>query len=190
MKPVVARLLWLCGYVLLIGPPRLYELKHKARQTGNELSNLPFTVLIGVEVLVRLGLFLMIVTATEALTGKARYDYFLLDFFFAALALAGAGHLAVFLLCFSVCQGNPSSMRWYRLGRNTIYAVPPALVAGLLALLWQHQNHQALVSGNLVQQAFGLCWAGFFMLGLAEAWLMRRKPTGLDTVLSASIRNR
>ncbi len=142
MTESFARILWLIGYVLLIGPPRIFAIRAKARQTGSELSDLPFAVLIGIEVMVRGGLLLLLMVAVEGLLGKALYEYLLLDYFFLALVFTGGIHLAIYLHCFSFRGNKPPPMRTYRMGRNACYAVAPALAASFIGLLWQHYHQQ------------------------------------------------
>ena len=187
MTESFARILWLTGYVLLIGPPRIFAISARTRQAGSELASLPFTVLAGVEMMVRGGLLLLLMVAVEALLGKARYEYLLLDYFFIVLVITGGIHLLIYLYCFSSLGSKPLPMRAYRLGRNACYAVLPALAACFIGLLWQHYHQQPLLSGNLIPVILALCWTGGFIAGCIEAMIIRRKPTGLDAVLSASI---
>ncbi|MDG6097507.1 hypothetical protein EXU34_08630 [Alteromonas sp. ZYF713] len=187
MTESVARILWLTGYVLLIGPPRTFAIRARARQAGSELSDLPFAVLIGIEVMVRGGLLLLFMVAVEGLLGKALYEYLLLDYFFIPLVFTGCVHLLIYLYCFSSLGNKPPPIRTYRLVRNACYAVAPALAASFIGLLWQHYNQQPLLGGNLIPTLFALCWTAGFIAGCIEALIIRRKPKGLDAVLSARI---
>ena len=187
MTESFARILWLTGYVLLIGPPRTFAIRAKAHRAGSELSNLPFAVLTGIEVMVRGGLLLLLMVAVEGLLGKALYEYLLLDYFFLALVFTGGMHLLIYLYCFSSRGNRPPPMRTYRIGRNACYAVAPALAASFIGLLWQHYHQQPLLGGNLIPTLFALCWTAGLIAGCIEALIIRRKPKGLDAVLSARI---
>jgi hypothetical protein len=176
--------LFLLGYVFLVGPPRAVEISAQANAVGDELQGKPIWVVILIEFIFRSGIFLVIAASFESFLGDLLYEQYRLDLFLGSLILAGLIHTFSYYVSYCVLHFPGHSLsRVYRLGRNFAYAIVPAFFAAGLVLIWQDINEIELFSGDYFEQVFFGTWSFFVLMGLAEALLMKRIPTGLGQVL-------
>ena len=176
--------LFLMGYVFLVGPPRAVEISAQANSVGDELQGKPIWVVILIEFIFRSGVFLVIAASVESFLGDVLYEQYRLDLFLGSLILAGLIHTFSYYVSYCVLHSPGHSLsRVYRLGRNFAYAIVPAFIAAGFVLIWQDINGIELFSGDYFEKIFFGTWSIFVFLGLFEAFLMKRIPTGLGQIL-------
>lgn len=176
--------LFLMGYVLLIGPPRAVEISSHANAIGDELQGKPIWVVILTEFIFRSGIFLVVAASIESFLGDQLYEQYRLDLFLGSLIFAGLIHTFAYYASYCLIKSSGHSLsRIYRLGRNFAYATVPAFLAAGLVVIWQDANDIELFSGDYLDQVFLGTWIIFVILGLFEALLMKRIPTGLGQIL-------
>jgi len=181
---MVSDTLFLMGYVLLVGPPRAVEISSHADDSGDELQGKPIWVVILAEFILRSGLFLIIAVSIETLLGDQLYEQYRLDLFLGSLIFAGLIHTFSYYASYCLIDSSEHSQsRIYRLGRNFSYAIVPAFMAAGLVVIWQDINDIELFSGQYLEQVFFATWSLFVLLGLFEALMMKRIPTGLGRIL-------
>jgi len=73
-------------------------------------------------------------------------------------------------------------MKLYRLGRNLSYAVLPAILAAICALIIQSYNQIELFSGLVVMEAFGLVYLMFSLVGIIEAFVQKGTAISLGDI--------
>jgi hypothetical protein len=181
---MVLNTLFLIGYVLLVGPPRAVEISNYANDAGDELRGKPIWVVILTEFVFRSGIFLIFAASIESLLGDQRYEQYQLDLFLGSLIFAGLIHTFSYYASYCLTYSSGHSLsRVYRLGRNFAYAILPAFMAAVVVLTWQDINDIELFSGGYIERVFFVTWCSFVILGLFEALLMKRIPTGLGEIL-------
>ena len=184
MFSLAIKTLYLIGYVLLIGPPRAVEISAQANDSGDELQGKPIWVVVLNEFILRSGIFLVLAASVESLLGDQLYELYRLDLFLGSLILAGIIHTFSYFVSYGVLSSPVRAFSLiYRLGRNFSYAIVPAFIAVGCVLVWQDINAIELFSGDYIEQVFFTTWSIFIVLGLLEALIMKRVPTGLDRVL-------
>jgi hypothetical protein len=176
----IRSLLFIIGYLSLVGPPRAAEIKIAADKNKDELAGKPFWVVLVVEFIFRSGLFLGLAVMLQSFIGDRNYELYQVDLFLGALIVAGLVHSGFYFLAFRRYQSASGCERIYRLGRNFAYAMIPGFIAAGLVLLWQDLNMVELYSQNLVPKVFLATTAVFLLAGLLEGLLARRKPMGLS----------
>jgi len=179
MFVILRNILFIIGYISLIGPSRGIELKSHSEKKQDELDGQPLSVVILVEFILRGCLILLLAASIESLLGDQRYELYQLDMFLGALIVSGACHSFFYYLAFDVLKKKKHANRIYRLGRNFSYAVIPAFLSVGIILAWQNLNQKILFEGDLIQKAFIITWALFLLAGLIEAMIAKRQPTGL-----------
>ena len=188
MIKMFSNTLFILGYILLVGPPRAIAIRENADRYNDELQGKPVRVVMLFEFMLRAGIFLVIAASIESLLGDYLFERYQIDFFLLSLIIAGVIHTLTYYFgyCYLESQ-NPSVYRIYRLGRNFAYAIVPAFVAAGLVLIWQDFNHIELFSDDWVENTFIVTWSLFILMGLMEALLMKRIPTGLGKILSSRL---
>lgn len=190
MIAMFSHTLFIIGYILLAGPPRAIEISINANRYGDDLQDKPIQSIFLFEFLLRSGVFLVIAASIESLLGDYLFERYQLDLFLMSLILAGGIHTLAYYVAYCLLDPhNRSVLRVYRLGRNFAYALIPAFVAAGLVLLWQEINYIELFSKQHVEKAFIATWCLFVLIGLVEALIMKRIPTGLGQSLSKRLQS-
>ncbi|MGB0465971.1 MAG: hypothetical protein ACPGF7_00400 [Pontibacterium sp.] len=182
------QVLFLLGYALLIEPPRAIDLQAEEHRTHGELDGKPLIVVLGIELLIRGGILLFIAVLCEEVLGKAFYDLYRLDLVMGVLLLSGIAHSLfyyIFLGCLRERFGE-AAIRLYRVGRNLAYALLPGFMTAIPVLIWQAHNQLVPFSGDLVEKTYLVTLALMVFAGLIEAFIVHRKPLGLDQTLRDS----
>jgi len=181
--------LHLLGYVLLIAPPRAIDLTVAERTRQGELSKQPLSIVMLVELLIRVALLLILAVALESIMGEIFYETYRLDIVFSIVAGFGACHSFIYFFFLGYLRhslGTQRSMRIYRLLRNFCYASLPGMIAVLPILVWKWkwEQEQFPFEDDLVFSVY--CSTTFLMIavGAVEALIMKRKPLGLDKHLN------
>lgn len=171
-----------------MGPPQAVYLHRSAQGTRTELDGLPLWLVVLAEFAVRATIFTFSVFVAQEWIGVEDFHVYQLTFFAYVVAVSGAAHTLIYYLTLGVGAKRWSFSRMqrvYRLGRNLTYSVAPAVAASLATLWWQDLHHIPLFSGGTVEQVGVSVAAAFMVLGVGEALLVKRIPTGLE--LDASL---
>lgn len=175
-------LLQLFGYVSLLGPPRAVQLHRLAQGTHSELDGRPLWLAVTAEFVVRFCVFAVMTYGVQELIGREAFHRYMLSYAAVALGLAGAIHTLTYFLTLGIGVkhfGLSAMQRLYRLGRNWTYSVPPALLAGLLAVWWQDMRNIAPLQDEVLLRIVAATWLCFFVVGTLEGLLVKRAPTGI-----------
>lgn len=180
----LSSLLYWLGYVSLIGPSRGIEIKSNADKTKGELSGLPIYWVLLSETAIRSGIFLIIGLSIEVLMSEQFFELFRVDYLLGLFMLAGFIHLVAYYVGLVILLPKDFSigMKVYRLGRNTAYAVLPAVWAAIVALFFQIYEQIELYSGNQVQLSFYLVYLLFIIIGIVEALSMQGKALNIGKI--------
>jgi FlaA1/EpsC-like NDP-sugar epimerase len=176
------RLFVALGYVSMIGPPHAMRLHAEAQGTGDELDGAPLWLAVVAEFMVRSGIFLVASWILQVIVSNEDFRRFQVFNLLIAVYAAGAVHTLIHIYCFGLKHKKwtyASLLRIYRLGRNMVYSIVPALLAAGLVLLWQDYNQMELFEGDWVGLVFVGTWTVLLVLGLLEAFLFRRMPVGI-----------
>lgn len=179
---------FIIGYVLMVGPPRAFDIQASQNRPDSELYNKPISVILLVEFIARSGVFLILVTSLESLAGRYFFEIYNADMITGILILAGIVHAITFFLVFQCLQVSSSSLvRLYRLGRNFAYSILPALLVFFVLLHWQFINQVQQPDQSFVKTLFLFTWACFLFAGLLEAIIKQGIPVGLGKILRARL---
>ncbi|MFT7129352.1 MAG: hypothetical protein ACI89U_001468 [Gammaproteobacteria bacterium] len=179
--------LHLLGYVLLIAPPRAIDLTVSERTRQGELSRQPLSIVMLVELLIRVAFILFLAVGLESIMGEIFYETYRLDVVFSIVAGLGACHSFVYLLFLGYLRksiGKKVSLRIYRLLRNFCYASLPGMLVVLPLLVWKWRQDQLPFEDDLVLKVYFITTALMAAAGAIEALIMKRKPLGLDQHLN------
>ena len=182
MKRLFAALL----YVLMLGPPHAIRLHSEAQGTGDELDGAPLWLAVVAEFTLRAGIFLVVAWAFQSSVSSEDFRRFYGAALLVAVYAAGVVHTLIYTYCFGTMwrrQTRSNVMRAYRIMRNLVYSVIPALLAAGLVLKWQDYNQIALFYGDWVEMAFLAVWLTAALLGLLEALLVKNTPHGIDKAI-------
>lgn len=189
MTPVLK----LIGFVSLMGPPHAVFLHQKAHGTGSELDGRPLWLVVAAEFAMRACIFMLLVYGVQESLGRETFHRYALPAASVALGISGALHTFIYYLAFGFATEHLSDInvhRIYRLGRNWTYSVPPALVAGLLAMWWRDLRNLPLYEFDFLLMVVGTTWLTFLVIGTVEAVVVKRTPTGLEEDVIALSGNR
>lgn len=178
-------LLFVAGYILFLGPPRAYEIAKKQQENGGELASQPLWVVLIVEAMFRGVMLVGLATVVESFLGTAWYGWLRIDQSVAVLLLAGLIHMLVYYLVFKSRQRRRKAMlgRLYRLLRNLSYAMTPGLAVVTLALAVDRLQATPELTDNDLHMTYAITTAIFFLIGVVEALFVKRRPTGLGSVV-------
>jgi len=178
-------ILFLIGYCVFLGPPRAFEIQVSHRATQGELSGLPFWLILSVETLFRAIFLILCATVVENAIGSFWYAWLRIDFSLAILLCAGSVHALAYFYLF--IERGRRRKRFvglvYRLVRNLCYALTPGLVAATLMLLLDGQKPTPQLSQEGLMVVYGSVSALFLVLGIAEALIVKRRPSAIGDVV-------
>lgn len=183
MNSNVWSLLGLLGYATLLSPPQARLIYQRHRNTGGELARQPLWVVALVEYMARGALLVVLAWGVQELIGHVDFRRFGVHWFVVSLGLIGSLHSLAYFACGPKDNMHPPTLRspkCYRAIRNLALALLPTFLTSGLALVWQESHQIPLFKGSLVQDIFVVTWAITSVLGLLEALLARRIPSGLD----------
>lgn len=179
------RLLFICGYLTMVGPPRAATLYQTEMHSNGEMSKQPMFVMVLLELFVRGALLLGIFVALESLVGKHYYELYRLDNLGMLLLGFGVSHTLFSYVFLSLLQPRlgAAGYRLYRLFRNLCYAPWPAIAAVSLVLLWQWAHKEEPFSGEFIWQFSGAVYILMLCASVLEVFIVSRRPLGLDAAL-------
>lgn len=180
------RLLAALFYVLMLGPPHAIRLHAEAQGTGDELDGVPLWLAVAAEFMLRAGIFLVVAWGFQSSVSSEDFRRFHGETLLVAVYVAGVVHTLIYTYCFGVMwrrRTRSKVLRTYRIMRNLVYSIIPALLAAGLVLKWQDYNQIALFYGNWVEWIFLGVWLVVAVLGLLEALLVNNTPHGIDKAI-------
>jgi len=178
-------LLFFAGYVMFLGPPRAYEIAEKQRANRGELASQPLWVVLLVEAMFRGVLLVGVATIVESFLGKAWYSWLRIDQSVAVLLVAGLIHMLVYYLVFKSRQRRRKAMvgRVYRLLRNIGYAMTPGLAVVTIFLAFDRLKATPDLTEDDLYTTYAVTTVIFLVIGMVEALLVKRRPSGLGSVV-------
>jgi hypothetical protein len=179
--------LYLLGYALLIAPPRSIDLTVSERTRQGELSKQPLSIVMLVELLIRVAFILFLAVGLESIMGEIFYETYRLDVVFSIVAGFGACHSFVYFLFLGYLRnsiGTKLSLKIYRFLRNLCYASLPGMLVVLPLLVWKWKQDQLPFEDNFVLKVYFITTCLMVAAGAIEALVMKRKPLGLDQYLN------
>lgn len=178
-------------YLMMIAPPRAFDIKHKETTHDGELARMPIYCVVSVELIVRVACVLLVAATTEMLLGNTLYETHRIDVFFCTLVAAGTIHSGAFYLIFNTrCSTElPASiLLLYRLIRNSCYAVMAGFIS-VVPVFIQHSDHEIPpFSDGIAVNAYMWTAAVLFVAGFIEARLASRLPLGGRVIRKTSKR--
>ena len=123
----------------------------------------------------RAGFFIIISYIIEFLFGEHNFELLKLDYFLACIIIAGVIHIISYYIGLVIFR--EWGYKLYRLGRNTCYAIVPALIATIIALSYQWQNQSELYSGTLIKDVITIVYTLFLCIGIVESVSMQGQPS-------------
>lgn len=180
----ISQLLYILGYVCLIGPSRMIEIQNQARVEKNELSGEGLMYILISETAVRSGLFLLTAGLIEIYLGDEVFEMYRLDYLFGLLIVAGIIHVLAYYVGIILLAPEyfKTAMVVYRLGRNLAYALLPAVFVVGIGLFVQEQEQIELFSGELIKQSFFYSYILFAVIGTLESIIKKGKPICLGDI--------
>ena len=179
------RLLFICGYLTMVGPPRAATLYRTERQSNGEMSKQPLFVMIILELFLRGAMLLGLFVALEIFIGKHYYELYRLDTLGMLLLGFGILHTFISYVFLSLLQPQLGAVgyRLYRLLRNFCYAPWPAVATVGSMLVWQWARKAEPFSGDYIWQLSGAVYLVMIIASVLEVLLVSRRPLGLDDAL-------
>lgn len=179
----LSKILFILGYLSLVGPPRTFKLQSSEQKQEGELSNQPLIVILMVEYLMRSVMLLVIFYGIEIAVGSVIYETYLLDYLGALLLAIGAFHTISYYLCFAMIADSksPFRLRLYRLLRNLAYSGLPGVgVVAVLLLVEFLKEREAFTNPVMIINAYLYTTAVVLLIAMIEWMLVKRRPLGLD----------
>jgi|GEM_PF-821103 hypothetical protein len=172
-------------YFFMVAPPRSFKIKARQQKTQGELANLPIYIIMAIELVVRFAIILLIAASIESLIGNTLYETNRIDVFFGVVMAIGTLHSITFYLIFSSAVLSSTLTFFYRLIRNTCYALLSGFipVIPVLILKWAHQLPP--FEGGIALQLYSWTAAFFLLVGIIEAKIMVRMPLGTHLINSS-----
>ena len=168
-------------YLLLIAPPRAFDIKKNQVQMKGELAQLPTFVIVMIELIVRVAIILLIATGLESQFGDELYETYKMDIVFSVVVTFGAVHSVIYYVAFGMITDLVSARtanKLYRFIRNGCYAVLPGFACIIPVLIIRWDREQAPFEDGFAFQIY--IWTTIIMLslGVIEALFMNREPLG------------
>ena len=181
----IRSMLYVLGYVLFVGPPRTLDIYNQETLGEGELSGKPLWFVGLVELFVRLGMLLCAVVLAETVLTAPIYDRLRFDIAAGIVALVGVAHTSIYYVVLVVLlpQKGKRMLRVYRLLRNCCYAFLPGLVTLTTMRVWELFDKSFQPSGIEFVYAYLVTTMALFVIGIVEAYMIERRPLGLDRVL-------
>lgn len=178
-------------YFFMVAPPRAFKIKARQVKTQGELANLPIYVIMTIELAVRFAIVLVMAACVEGLIGNTLYEINRIDVFFVVLMAVGTFHsLAFYLICSRVQWRRTLRALFYRLIRNTCYAILSGFTTVVPVLIWKWDHQLPPFDDGLAIQLYSGTVAFFLLLGVIEAKVMDRMPLGTHSINSTSSVNK
>lgn len=174
------------AYAFLISPPKALDLKRREAQLGGELSRQPLIVIVGLDLLIRVTALAMFAWGLEWFMGDVFYESYRLDLVFLTIVLLGGCHHLIYYLFFAVWHPvGRFRARVYRFLRNLLYTPLPSLAALLPVMVYEFfhgvEAYESLIWQSLSPYVLSIT----LVVGLIEAAIGNRKPSGVDVEVSA-----
>jgi len=184
IKNTLSSLLYWLGYISLIGPSRMIEIKNNSDKEKGELSGFSIYWVLLSETAIRSGIFLIIGWSIELLMSEKLFEMYRVDYLLGTFMVAGFIHLIAYYvgLVIIVPKSFNLGMKFYRLGRNIAYAFLPAILAAIFILIFQTYEQIELYSGNQVQLSFYIVYLVFIAIGIVEAFSMQGKALNIGSI--------
>lgn len=179
------KLLFICGYLTMVGPPRAATMYQTERRSRGEMSKQPLLVMFLLELLVRGALLLGVFVTVESLIGKHYYELYRLDTLGMLLLGFGTGHTVISYVFLSMLQPRLGLVgyRLYRFFRNLCYAPWPAIATLACVLVWQWARKEEPFSGDFIWELSVAVYVLMIIASVLEVLLVSRRPLGLDSAI-------
>jgi hypothetical protein len=172
----IKTIVFIFAYVFLLAPPRAGLIEKNARQNNTELSGKPFIVIFFAEIVLRLGFFLLAAAAIEEMMGNVLFELLKIDYLYGLMMIFGLLHMLAFYAAKLLYQHNQTlACLLYRLGRNTSYALVPALLITFISLYFQYMQQIPFFTGEVVQNSFIISLCIALVAGTLQAIIYRLK---------------
>jgi len=174
-------IVYLLGFISLLGPPKSFEIKKRSELKHNELSGKSLLVILISESTFRASVFLLLCVIIEQLIGDELFELYRVDYIYAGLIFSGIVHILSYYLGIIIIWHSRKKfgLKIYRLGRNIAYSIIPASIAVLITLLSQHYQQIEPFSGDIVQQVFISVYAFFVLVGGLESLFKKGMPMSI-----------
>jgi hypothetical protein len=106
----LSKILFVLGYLSVIGPPRAFNLQRIERKKAGELKNQPLIVVLFVEYLMRSVMLLLVFFSVEQMVGKFIYETYYLDYLGMLLLGIGGFHTFSYYLCFALIEQSKKAL--------------------------------------------------------------------------------
>ena len=179
----LSKILFVLGYLLVIGPPRAFNLQRIERKEAGELKNQPLIVVLFVEYLMRSVMLLLVFFVFEQMVGKFIYETYHLDYLGMLLLGIGGFHTFSYYLCFALLQKTKKGvrMRLYRLLRNLGYSCLPGIgIVSVMLLVEWLQEKDPFTNSDMIANVYLISTAVVVVISMIEWALVKRHPLGLD----------
>lgn len=184
------RLVYAALYLLMIAPPRAFDIKSRQHAMQGELALLPTYWVAAVEIMVRFACVLVTAAMLEAAVGNNLYESHRIDIFFGTLIALGAIHSATFYVIYNDAKAKVTSLSQrltYRIVRNSCYAALTGFITMLPILVWNWDHELPPFNNGYATQCYMWTVVTFLLIGLAEAKFMVRIPLGTNSPNLANI---
>lgn len=179
----LSKILFILGYLSVIGPPRASNLHNRERRNDGELKNQPLLVMLVVEYLVRSVILLCIFLSLEFVVGKALYETYYFDYLGMLMLVVGAFHSFSYYLCFTLLTSVQKTvrLRLYRLLRNLAYSWLPGIgLISMMLLIEYLQEKEPFSDLQMIVNLYIVSTVLVLLISMIEWALVRRRPLGLD----------
>ena len=179
----LSNILFIFGYLSVIGPPRASNLHSLEIKKAGELKNQPLIVMLVVEYLMRSVMLLLIFVGVEFVVGKSIYETYYLDYLGLLLLGVGAVHTFSYYLCFALLKQSKKivRIRLYRLLRNLAYSWLPGIgIVSMMLLVEFLQEKDPFTNLETTVHVYVISTALVLLVGMIEWVLVKRHPLGLD----------
>ena len=166
-------------YLLLIAPPRAFDIKHNQVRMKGELANLPTFMIAAIELVVRVAIILLLATGIESQFGDDNYETYRLDIFFSVVVVLGSLHSVSYYLAFAWMAERFTSKttnKFYRLARNTCYSALPGFAAIIPVLILRWDQELPPYNDGFALQLYLWTTAAMFVIGVIESLFVPHKP--------------
>lgn len=138
----------------------------------------PLMMRWGLDYVVRVLLLFTVGLCFEYALGNELYESYLIDYMLLLIAVLGAVHWLIYVLLLVIGPEGRFRFCFYRILRNLCFAPIPGLFLLLPINLWEYFDGLEAYESGLALLVYKATTVLAIVIGLAEALLRKRRPTG------------
>jgi len=179
------KLIYIFSYFTFLAAPRALLIKYVKRDV--EISDLPLWAICLLELVFRLGIFVLFSASLESILTDQIFEKYNGDQFLIILFISGLLHTLLYYFCFIYkSKTNGQAFKFYRLFRNLFYSVLPAFFLSTLIVFYSDYI-QDPISENTETYLFLSVWFTTIFIAILESLIAKNYPRGMGDKFSTAL---